>query len=208
MTTQLSLQSAIQAIQNNGVVVDIRDNAAYVDKHVPGANHIPAAILQDRAPMLISPRQTIIVFSADAESGQTAADLLTAMRFPAVAGFLIADFAEWEANGLPVGTGDIEQILPAEAEAMLATSDSFRFVDVREPHEYASGHAPNAELIPLGTVPDNVTNFDTDAPTIIICRSGGRSQQAAEFLGKQGVKKLYNVAGGTLGWIAAGLPTE
>ncbi len=208
MTTQLSLQSAIQAIQNNGVVVDIRDNSDYVAKHVPGAIHIPTAILQDRSPMLLSPRQTIIVFSADADSGQAAATQLAAMRFPAVAGYLVADFAEWEANGLPVGMGDIEQILPAEAEAMLATSDSFRFVDVREPHEYASGHAPNAELIPLGTVPEHAADFDADAPTIIICRSGGRSQQAAEFLGKQGVKKLYNVAGGTLGWIAAGLPTE
>ncbi len=208
MTIQLSLKDAVQVVQQQGVIVDIRDNAAYADKHVPGAMHIPAAIVPDRAPLLLSPQRPIVIFCADDDSGYAAAATLRNMRFHAVAGYYIADFSEWEAVGLPVSQGDIEQILPAEAEAMLATSDTFRFIDVREPHEYASGHACNAELIPLGTVPDNVASFDVDAPTIIICRSGARSQQAAEFLGSNGVKKLYNVAGGTLGWMSAGLPTE
>jgi len=32
------------------------------------------------------------------------------------------------------------------------------------------------------------------------CKSGGRSQKAAEFLARNGFKKLHNLAGGITAW--------
>lgn len=80
-------------------------------------------------------------------------------------------------------------------------------VDVRQPDEYGEAHVPGVRLIPLDQVPDRVDEFPTDREVYIICRSGGRSAKAAEFLRARGVDAV-NVAGGTLAWIEAGRPVE
>lgn len=78
-------------------------------------------------------------------------------------------------------------------------------VDVREPDEWAEVHATGARLIPLGEVPERLGEIPTGAAVYVICRSGGRSMRAAEFLRTQGVD-ARNVAGGTMAWVEAGLP--
>jgi rhodanese-related sulfurtransferase len=80
---------------------------------------------------------------------------------------------------------------------------SARIVDVREPAEWEQGHIATAVLVPLATVPGNLDSFDGD-PTYIVCRSGGRSHQACEFLRGQG-RHVVNVTGGMIAWAAAGL---
>ena len=78
-----------------------------------------------------------------------------------------------------------------------------RLFDVRQPHEYESGHVPSAVLVPLGDVPDRLDEFPTDGEVLVICRSGARSRTACEFLIEQGVPAV-NVAGGTLSWVESG----
>lgn len=80
-------------------------------------------------------------------------------------------------------------------------------IDVREPAEYAAARVPGAVLIPLGEVPDRVEEFRSGGPTYVICRSGGRSMKACEFLEAQGLD-VVNVAGGTLAWIDSGRPYD
>ncbi len=76
-------------------------------------------------------------------------------------------------------------------------------VDVRQPDEYEAGHVPTARLVPLATVPEHLDAFAADGEVFVICRSGGRSRTACEFLIEQGVAAV-NVAGGTLAWLASG----
>lgn len=81
-----------------------------------------------------------------------------------------------------------------------------RVIDVREPDEYVDGHVPGAVLVPLATVPDHLDAFRGDGPTYVICKSGGRSRRACEFVDAQGLDgvEVINVEGGTGGWIASG----
>lgn len=76
-------------------------------------------------------------------------------------------------------------------------------VDVREPAEYAEAHVPGAVPVPLGTVPDHLDAFRGHGTTYVICKSGGRSMQACDFVAAQGFD-VVNVAGGTMAWIASG----
>lgn len=78
-----------------------------------------------------------------------------------------------------------------------------RVIDVREPSEFDEARVPGVQLVPLGTVPQNVDAFRGDGTTYVICRSGGRSMQACEFVAARGVD-VANVAGGTLAWISSG----
>ncbi len=76
-------------------------------------------------------------------------------------------------------------------------------IDVREPDEYVEGHVPGAPLIPLGAVMERVDEFPPTGEVLIICKLGGRSMKAAQYLRGQGIDAV-NIAGGTMGWIEAG----
>ncbi|MBH0082442.1 rhodanese-like domain-containing protein [Salinibacterium sp. SWN167] len=80
-------------------------------------------------------------------------------------------------------------------------------IDVREPFEYVSGHAPAAASIPLGELVARVEELDRDETVYVICESGGRSAQAVEWLNTQGFDAV-NVEGGTSVWRNAGLPVS
>ena len=84
-------------------------------------------------------------------------------------------------------------------------------LDVREPWEFAGPggrHAPGAVLVPLGTLPASLGRLPADpaSEVLVICKSGGRSASAAAWLIAQGRRRVFNVQGGTDGWVRAGLP--
>ncbi|GAA1172866.1 rhodanese-like domain-containing protein [Ornithinimicrobium humiphilum] len=81
--------------------------------------------------------------------------------------------------------------------------DDALVVDVREPDEWAAGHAPGAVHIPMGDIPSRLEDLpDSDDPLPIICRSGGRSGRVVQWLVTQGFD-VVNVDGGMRAWHAA-----
>jgi rhodanese-related sulfurtransferase len=79
-------------------------------------------------------------------------------------------------------------------------------IDVREPDEFDDVRAVGAVLLPLGELPDRAAEVPAGGPVLVICRSGARSARAVQYLVAQGVDAT-NVAGGTIAWLDAGLPT-
>lgn len=78
--------------------------------------------------------------------------------------------------------------------------DDAVLVDVREPHEWEAGHAPAAIHIPLAELPGRIGELpETDDAVAIVCRSGGRSARAVQWLAQQGYD-VVNVEGGMLEW--------
>lgn len=73
-------------------------------------------------------------------------------------------------------------------------------IDVREPHEYAAGHVPQAVNVPLGQVRVRAGEFDPAAETFVICQSGSRSRTASKVLMKAGFTNVASVDGGTSAW--------
>jgi len=80
-------------------------------------------------------------------------------------------------------------------------------LDVREPDEWAAGHAPGAIHIPLGELPARLAELaDAGAGTVAVtCRGGGRSSRAVAWLTQQGYD-VANLDGGMKAWQAAGRP--
>jgi len=83
-------------------------------------------------------------------------------------------------------------------------------VDVREPHEFSGelGHIPGADLVPLATIPVAARKWDPTEAIVVVCRSGGRSGNAARQLVQMGFQKVINLRGGMMAWNAAGRPVE
>jgi len=79
-----------------------------------------------------------------------------------------------------------------------AVGEDGQLIDVREPDEVAAGTIPGAVNIPLATVPDRLAEIDPGRRVVLLCRSGGRSTSAAEFLTTQGYDDVVNLEGGML----------
>ncbi len=94
----------------------------------------------------------------------------------------------------------MKEISVSELKKMRDGKDDFQLIDVREPHEFEICHL-DGELIPMGTVPDNLDKISKDLKVVIHCRSGKRSGDIVNFLEQNhGYNNLYNLAGGILAW--------
>ncbi|MFC3300903.1 rhodanese-like domain-containing protein [Arthrobacter agilis] len=80
-----------------------------------------------------------------------------------------------------------------------------RVLDVREDYEWEAGHIDGAVHIPLDQLPERFGELDPDEDLHVICRAGGRSQRAAEWLESHGYTAI-NVSGGMGAWLEAGRP--
>lgn len=84
-----------------------------------------------------------------------------------------------------------------------------QLIDVREPDEFAAGHAKGAINIPLSQLPERAEEINTDRTTYVICELGGRSAQACSYLTQHLDKDVFiNVDGGTEAWRNDGLKME
>lgn len=84
-----------------------------------------------------------------------------------------------------------------------------QLIDVREPDEYAAVRAEGAVNIPLSEFVARTDEINPERDIYLICKSGGRSAQAGEYLEQaRGWDNVINVAGGTTAWVEQGLPHQ
>jgi rhodanese-related sulfurtransferase len=96
----------------------------------------------------------------------------------------------------------LKQIAAAELAAWLADAGREKpvLLDVREPWELEKARIDGAQHIPMREVPARLSELDTGAAVVAICHHGGRSQQVAMFLEKNGFAEVHNLVGGLDAW--------
>lgn len=95
---------------------------------------------------------------------------------------------------------DVDSVTPTELP------EGAYLIDVREQFEWDAGHAPGAHHLPASTLLENLDQLP-DEEVYLVCRSGGRSFQVAQWMNLNGFDAI-NVAGGMDQWLEAGLPLE
>jgi len=102
------------------------------------------------------------------------------------------------------GAGAHTDVTPEQARELIESTENLLVVDVREPSEYCDvrGHIPGAVNYPLssGVLYARYDELPMDRPILVVCRSGGRSNQAANFLDSQGFPEIYDMTGGMNAW--------
>ena len=73
-------------------------------------------------------------------------------------------------------------------------------LDVREAAEYAFGHIEGAKSIPLDELEARQEELDKEQEIYVVCRTGNRSDLAAQLLAKKGFTKVFNVLPGMNEW--------
>ncbi|CAH1204887.1 rhodanese-like domain-containing protein [Paenibacillus sp. 2RAB27] len=94
----------------------------------------------------------------------------------------------------------MDTILPSEIKARLAQGEQLTLIDVREDEEVAEGMIQGAIHIPLGQLPERLSEIPQVDEVILVCRSGNRSGRALGYLEANGYKGLKNMTGGMLEW--------
>lgn len=94
----------------------------------------------------------------------------------------------------------MKEVTVKELKQLIDEGADFQLIDVREPNEFDFANL-KGELIPLGSVPENVEKFSKDKQVVVHCRSGKRSGDAILYLEQNhGFDNLYNLVGGILAW--------
>jgi rhodanese-related sulfurtransferase len=101
----------------------------------------------------------------------------------------------------------IQAVSPQQAHDLISRGE-VEVIDVREPSEWTGGHLPTARLVPLEELRANPQAVLGRDGVMFVCAAGVRSQTAARIAASNGLTKIYNLAGGTRGWIRAGFELE
>jgi adenylyltransferase/sulfurtransferase len=104
------------------------------------------------------------------------------------------------AGGKPQGN-EISDISPTQLAERIKRGEKLEIIDVREPYEWQLGHIPGARLVPLGKLGAEISRLDKKRETILYCKVGVRSMDAAHQLAEAGMSEVRNLAGGILRWI-------
>lgn len=119
---------------------------------------------------------------------------------------------------IQMADADVTNITNQELSTLLHKGAAL--IDIRtEPEWKQTGIIPGSHLLTLFDEQRRVVDPDgwlakvktivpLDKPVILICRVGNRTVPATQFLVRSGYKKVYNVTGGIVPWIKAGLPVE
>lgn len=184
----------------DGVVIDVRSSSEYGAAHIPNAINIWLAGQFASWTGTMIPIGTPIAIAADTQEQVDEAFMrLARIGHETATGFiLMRDF-----------TGMVKKVeqVPVDRVPDLVENE-IQLVDVRRSAEYANAHALKAINVPLDKLPNEIDRLDPSKPTYVICQSGYRSSLGTSVFENAGFEQIFNVAGGTSAWQAAGLETE
>jgi rhodanese-related sulfurtransferase/predicted transcriptional regulator len=103
------------------------------------------------------------------------------------------------------------ELTPMSREELLARAKEgeVTVLDVRPETEYATGHLPYAQSMPLDELKKRLDDLPRDKPVVAYCRGPFclMAVEAVEFLNKQGFQAI-RLEDGVAEWRANGLPVE
>ncbi len=93
-----------------------------------------------------------------------------------------------------------QTISPKELAERLKTDENLRFIDVREPQEFAIATVEKAELLPLSRFNEWIDTLDASEEIVVMCHHGIRSANLCMYLIRNGFDKVFNLDGGIDLW--------
>ncbi|MBP6897686.1 MAG: rhodanese-like domain-containing protein [Pseudacidovorax sp.] len=110
----------------------------------------------------------------------------------------------------PVLRGAGQGSLSAQGAVQIINRQKGVLIDVREPEEFAAGHAVGARNVPLAELEQKLPGVvkNKALPVLLMCATGARAQRAVAAAKKLGYEQAQAVGGGMKSWNEANLPVE
>jgi rhodanese-related sulfurtransferase len=120
----------------------------------------------------------------------------------------VAEFARHQGSLGGIFVADQVHDLTPEQVSKGMAEGRYLLVDVREPNEVAVEAYPGGIVVPLSSFDPKDIPDPKGKEVVFACRSGKRSVTASLAAQADGLSYDKHLAGGMLGWKAAGLPTK
>ncbi|MDG2264811.1 MAG: rhodanese-like domain-containing protein [Candidatus Marinamargulisbacteria bacterium] len=101
----------------------------------------------------------------------------------------------------------VTELSVTDLASRLEKGEHLVLIDVRESHELLYGQIATSTHIPLNDLNLELDSLNPNQATVFICRSGGRSYQAATLATEHGFTSTYNLTGGMNQWATTIDPT-
>jgi hydroxyacylglutathione hydrolase len=206
---RLSSQRLEALIAGGAVVIDTRAAGDFAAAHIPGTLNIPLnRAFTTWAGWLAPYREAFYLIIDDrcTHCLDEAVRDLVMIGLDRIAGYAGAEILEeWVSSGRTLGR--VSQI-SVDRLAQKLRAGTIVLLDVRSSAEWAAGHIPGAQHIPLGYLPDQLMSLSTSRPVIVHCQAGARSAIAASLLRAHGFPQVITLAGGFNEWQAARQPVH
>jgi len=104
----------------------------------------------------------------------------------------------------------INEIAPQTLQEKINHGEPIFVIDVREDHEWPSGHIPTAIHMSKGIIERDIEKeiSSPDAQIVVYCSGGFRCALVADALQHMGYRNVYSLESGLQGWVNAGFRVE
>lgn len=219
---------------SGALIIDVREPGEYAEGHLEGAINIPLRTLSQNLDMIPTDRQVFIYCKSGCRAGM-ALSSLGMLGYDNVISFP-PGYAGWTGAGEAVTTAvpaAMTYTVPDTPEQIRSVVDSFLttipegwlsagdvtkvndalgagafMLDVRQPSEYAEGHIPGAENVPLRDLASMLEVIPDDMTVISYCKSGHRQAMSVPMLHVLGIATAKGFPGSWKAWTGAGQAVE
>jgi hydroxyacylglutathione hydrolase len=188
-------------------IIDIRNVPFFASGHLKDSFNIPLdPSFSSWVGWLIDPDKPLILVIDEYEDLEGAIRQLIRTGYENIAGCMQCDIPQWQKLGLTIE--EVEQIAVNQLKQRVAQDSNLLILDVREINEWENGRIPGAVNIPLGSLPNRLSELNTNGSIMAVCATGIRSCIASSLLKQHGFTKVANVLGGTKAWEVAGFEID
>ena len=210
----------------DGALIDVREPGEYNSAHIAGSSSVPRKQMEFQIPSLVPFKGVhVIVCDDDGRRANFAAAILEGMGYTRVSvlagginrwtteGFL----TEWGTNVISKDFGEKVEVVhhvqvmePDELQARIERGENLVILDSRTPEEHNRSTIPGSRSVPGGELALRIPEIlkDPDATVVVHCAGRTRSIVGARALQRMGVRNVYDLKNGTMGWLMAGFQLE
>lgn len=193
--------------KKNTIVLDIRGYEAFGGQHIPGSYQVDfGGNFATFSGWVLPPNQNILLVADSFAQAQEATVWLRRVGLDKTVGYLEGGMFAWAKAGLALN--HVQQLSAQELHEMMTQGGKLSLVDVRAVKEFETRHIEGAKNIAAPDLRRRYQELDKKQPVALICSTGHRSSLGAALLKQQGFEDVCNVAGGMMGYSAAGYSQE
>jgi hydroxyacylglutathione hydrolase len=198
----------VRARQQRGqAIVDMRSIHDYARGHIPRSFHVELRAAFGSWVGWVVPFGTPVILVAETKLvHEYAVRQLLRIGYDNLPGYLDGALEAWVRAGLPVE--EVAKLTMRELRERLQRGDPLVVLDVRQAHEWRTGHMPEATWQEAGEVRKGNPDLPRDRLIATHCGHGERAATALSLLEQRGYTDLALVTGGMGEWRAAGGEVE
>lgn len=210
--TLQDLQVWQQQDKHTVYLFDVRDEAEYLQGHLPGARHVPGGQLIQETDHYASVRGAwVVLIDDEGVRANISASWLAQLGWQTFVldGLKSADFSAtggWSPRVPPQAA--LPEVDPAELAALLAGGD-IQVLDFTTSANYVNAHIPGAAWIQRSALTtEGVAGLPDSPHYVVTCGSSLLARYSVAKLEQLTGRPVLALKGGNTAWKAAGLPVE